>query len=143
MYAVSDAYLEGIAGQSVQVNWHGTIRTTIGTTYHITPASMVEGSGKITREICPRSDIEIGTTCAAELDLSVYLENVDRYELYNAVAEIYFQLRLPSGSWETVPLGKFTLTDPPERSRDIITLHAYDNMLKFNRDFSANLIGSP
>lgn len=143
MYAVSDAYLNKIMGRSIQTNWYGSIKTTIGTVYSFDLSTMVEGSGKITRQICSSDDIEIGSTCASELDLSLYLANVDRYELYKGTVTLFFQLKLDDGTWETVPLGEFIIAEPPERSVNIITIHAYDAMLKFNQDFGTTLIGTP
>ena len=142
MYPVSDAYLETIAGKSVETNWYGSIRTTIGTTYSFDLSTIVEGSGKITRQICTNEDLQIGTTCSSELAISLYLANVDRYELYNATVTLFFQLKV-DGEWETVPLGIFTIAEPPERSLNVVTIHAYDAMLNFNRDFGINLQGNP
>lgn len=143
MYAVSEAYLEKIASRSVQVNWYGSIKTTIGTVYPFDLSTIVEGSGKITREICPQNDIEIGTTCSAELDISLILSNVDRYELYKGTITLYFQLKLGNGTWETVPAGVFIIAEPPERTQDVVTIHAYDAMLNFNKDFGVTLTGTP
>lgn len=142
MYPVSPEYIEQILSNSVTTNWYGTIRTATGVTYQITPAIIVEGSGKITRQICSGQDIQIGSTCSAELDISLYLDNVNRYELYNGTVKMYFQL-LVNGSWETVPLGEFYINEPPERSMNVITIHAYDAMMKFNGEFKTTLIGVP
>lgn len=142
MYAVSDAYLETIAGKSVETNWYGSIRTTIGTVYSFDLSTIVEGSGKLTRQICTGDDLQIGTTCSAELDISLYLDNVDRYELYGATVTMFFQLKVDD-EWESVPLGIFTIAEPPERSLNVVTIHAYDAMLNFNKNFGINLQGNP
>lgn len=143
MYAVSEAYLEKIASRSVQTNWYGSITTTIGTVYSFDLSTIVEGSGKITREICPKDNIVIGSTCAAELDISLVLPNVERYELYKGTITLFFQLKIDNSTWETVPVGVFKIAEPPERSQNIVTIHAYDAMLDFNKDFGLYLQGSP
>lgn len=143
MYAVSEQYLRSIAAHTVTVDWYGSIRCVNGVVYQITPSVIDEGSGKITRQICAGEDLDIGTTCAAQLDLTLRLPNVSRYELFNATVKLEFRLRLPDRSWETVPIGEFTITDPPERSLDLISITAYDNMMKFNRNFSATVQGTP
>ena len=143
MYPVSDEYLSKIQENTVQVNWYGAIRTVNGVVYSFDPSIIVEGTGKITRQICSHDDIEIGTTCSAELSISLYLENVSRYELYNATVTPFFQLLLNDGNWETVPLGVFTITEPPERSENAVSIHAYDGMQKFNKDFGLTLQGNP
>jgi len=142
MYAVSDAYLEQIMSQTAVTNWYGSIRTTIGTVYSFDLSTIVEGSGKITRQICTGDDIEIGTTCSSELAISLYLGQVDRYELYGAKMTLFFQLKVGNG-WEEVPIGVFGITEPPERSLDVVSIHAYDAMMNFNRQCGINLQGNP
>ena len=143
MYAVSEAYLEAIAASSVNTDWYGTIRTKNGVVYYITPAITVENSGRITREISTNKDLKIGTTCSAELSISLYLQNVSRYELFDAVITLFFRVEVSHGVWEEVPLGVFYVTEPPERSQDVIAIRAYDAMMKFNADFGRTLQGLP
>ena len=143
MYPVSDAYLEAIRQRSVETRWYGYIRSKIGITYYYDTSSLVEGSGKVTRQICPGKDIKIGTTCSAQLDLSLHMAQMDRYSLYEAEVTLFYQLRTGGSDWETVPLGIFTVTEPPKRSLDVITLHAYDNMQKFDKPFGVLLTGLP
>ena len=143
MYPVSEAYLEAIRQRSVETRWYGYIRSKIGMSYYYDISTIVEGSGKVTRQICPGKDIKIGTTCSAQMDLSLRLPQMDRYSLYEAEVTLFYQLRTGSSAWETVPLGIFTVTEPPKRSLDVITLHAYDNMQKFDKPFGVLLTGQP
>lgn len=142
MYPVSEDYLDTIESGSVKTNWHGSIKATNGVIYSFTEDDIVQGSGKITRQVCAGEDIEIGSTCAARLDISLYL-SAERYELYDAQITLYFSLKTGNSTWEEVPIGIFYVTDPPERAMGIITLHAYDAMQKFDQNFGANLIGNP
>ena len=142
MYPVSEEYLNKISGQSVTTDWNGQIRTKVGMTYPIRPETIVEGSGSIIRQICSKSDLEIGTTCSAELSIQLYLDGVERYELYDGTITMDFKLLLDGGNYETVPLGTFYITDPPERSMNIISIHAYDAMQKFNKNFGLYLQGT-
>ena len=71
------------------------------------------------------------------------LPNVDRYELFKGTVTLFFQLKISNSEWETVPVGIFTIAEPPERSQNVVTIHAYDAMLNFNKDFGVTLIGSP
>lgn len=142
MYPVSEEYIEAIQQLSVTTNWRGILRATDGVTYNIDPSIIVEGSGRITRQICTGNDIQIGTTCSSELDLSIHLENVNRYQLHNGTVTLFYEL-LVGDQYESVPLGIFTITEPPERSLDVLTIHAYDNMFKFNGTFGLLLVGTP
>ena len=144
MYPVTDEYLEAIARNTVVTDWYGKIRCTNGVVYEITPSVIVQGSGKLTRQICTKTDqIQIGTTCAAELDLSLKLDNVNRYEMMGAEVTLDFRLELSHGVWEEVPLGVFEITDPPERSVNVIKISAFDNMMKFNQSFGRTVQGAP
>ena len=143
MYPVSEAYLAAIQSDCVNTDWYGSIRTKNGMVYPITPGIIVEGTGRITREISTNSDLKIGTTCSAELSIGLYLENVSRYELFDATVTLFFKLEISSGVWEEVPLGIFYVTDPPERSQSAITIRAYDAMAKFNDSFGRTLQGLP
>lgn len=143
MYSVSESYLNQITKQAVHTNWYGTVKSASGAVYSFDASTIVEGSGKVTREISTGDDIQIGTTCSAELDIDLVLPNVDRYDLYNGTVSLFFQLQLEDGSWETVPVGIFTISEPPERSQNVVSIHAYDSMLKFNRNFGITLAGVP
>lgn len=143
MYSVSESYLKKISDQSMYTNWYGTVKTASGAVYPFDASTIIEGSGKVTREISTGDDIEIGTTCSAELDIDLVLPNVDRYDLYNGTVSLFFQLKLDDKSWETVPVGVFTISEPPERSQNVVSIHAYDAMLKFNRSFGITLTGVP
>lgn len=141
MYPVSEDYLDKIESGSVKSYWRGEIRATNGVVYSFSEDDIVQGSGKITKELCSGDDLDIGTTCAAGLDLSLYL-NADRYELYGGQITLYYSLQTDSG-WEEIPIGVFYITEPPERAMGILTIHAYDAMVKFNADFGTTLIGNP
>lgn len=142
MYPVSEAYLQKIQEDYNVSDWYGSIRAVNGVTYAITPAVIEEGSGSITREISTKKDLKIGTTYSAELSISLYLEHVSRYELMQAEVRLFYKLQIRDNLWEEVPLGIFTVTEPPERSQTAIKLTAYDNMSKFNGNFGATLQGS-
>lgn len=142
MYPVSDEYINRIMSNTAITDWYGQIVGADGTVYDFDSSMIAAGSGKITRQICTNDDIQIGTTCSSELSISLYLD-ADRYSLYGGTITLYFKLKMSGEAWETVPLGIFTISDPPTRNIDMVTIHAYDAMLKFNKDFGLSLNGSP
>ena len=143
MYPVSEAYLQAIQQHTIATRWSGTLKTKDGVEYQITPSLIAEGGAKLTRQLCPSKDITIGSTCSAQLDLKLKLRDVSRYTLMQAKVTMTHELRLQDGSWEAVPLGEFTVTEPPEHGKDELTIHAYDNMQKFNGEFGETLVGKP
>lgn len=142
MYPVSNDYLEKIQSGSVRTGWSGTIVTTGGQAYDFTEDDLSQGQSKIVRSISSGDNIEIGTTCAAELSMAIYLD-VERYTLYGATVELFFTLYYDDGGSETIPCGIFTITEPPTRYLGISTIHAYDNMAKFDANFGLITSGAP
>lgn len=63
--------------------------------------------------------------------------NIDRYTLEDAKVELFYHLRLSDGSYETVQMGIFEVS---EANRNIKTLElkAYDYMLRFEESFERN-----
>lgn len=143
MYPVSNAYIEKILSNSIRAEWFGTIRTNIGITYQLNGENIVQSSGKITRQICSGEDIEIGSTCSAGFDVQAFLD-ADRYTLHHATITLTYRLYLDEdGTYEDVPGGTFYVEDAPERTLSVVTLHAYDAMVKFNQAFGLTLQGTP
>lgn len=143
MYPVTEAYLLAVRQHTVATRWVGQIRTKDGVVYDITPSSIEKGSGKLTRQICPSKNLVIGGTCSAQLDLKLKLGEVSRTALMGAQVSMTHQLRLADGTWEDVPLGEFEITDPPERKKQVIGIHAYDHMQRFNATFGGSVVGKP
>ena len=142
MYPVSEDYINTVWNTSVQTSYRGLITTDHGIPFHISGKDIVQGSGTVTRQICNGEDIEIGTVCSSSLDISLYLD-VARDLLYKAKVQMWFQLMLPNGTQEEVPLGNFYVVEPPDRSINVLTIHAYDKMYKFDRDITALPQGEP
>lgn len=151
MYSVSDDYLTAIAENSRTISWYGTVTLEDGTTvYNFDVSNIVQSGFSITSQICSQDALEIGTTGSTELKLTLMLEEsdgtyyldgttVDRYAFYNATVEMYFRLYLTSSTYEDVPMGIFTVTEP-SRTKKFLTLDCFDNMVFFNAD--AKTLGS-
>ena len=142
MYGVSATFKDYIKRQTVDYEWFGTIVDLEGTSYELTDENLVQNSGKITKR-CSTEKLEIGKTCAAELEMNLFLD-VDRYTLFGAKIDLGFRLfegvdeeDLPVT--EDVPMGKFTITEC-NQSNGQLSLLAYDDMMKFEDEhFSASL----
>lgn len=142
MYNVSEEYLTEVMKRSVSFSWYGYITTAAGKSYDFDAKNMADGQSKIIREICTSDKLEIGTTCAAELTLGVYLD-ADRYEMIGGTIKPTFRLMFEDGGYEDVPCGEFTITDA-SRSGNLLTMHAYDHMERFNMTYGGGaLIGTP
>lgn len=134
MYPVSEAFLQAVQENTRRYHWTGRIRTIKGVVYEFSADDIVKGSGYISSQCCGSTEIELGTVYAAEMGITL-LSNIDRYTLEDAKVELFYHLRLADGSYETVPMGIFEVS---EANRNIKTLElkAYDYMLRFEKDFN-------
>ena len=134
MYPVSEDFLQAVQENTRTYYWSGRITTTEGAVYDFGPEDIVKGSGYISSQCCGSTEIELGTVYSAELGITL-LSDIDRYTLEDARVEIGYHLKLPDGTYETVPMGIFEVS---EANRNIKTLElkAYDYMLRFEKDFN-------
>ena len=134
MYPVSEAFLHAVQGNSRKYYWTGKITTMAGVEYSFTQEDIVKGSGYITAQCCGNSEIELGAVYAAEMGISLFLD-IDRYTLEDAKVELSYHLRLADGSYESVPMGIFEVSEA-NRTVHVLELKAYDYMLRLDRDFN-------
>lgn len=134
MYPVSDAFLQAVKENTRKYYWTGKITTTGGVEYSFDQEDIVKGSGYITAQCCGNSEIELGAVYAAEMGISLFLD-IDRYTLEDAKIELSYHLRLADGSFESVPMGIFEVSEA-NRTAYVLELKAYDYMLRFDRDFN-------
>ena len=128
MYPASATFKDYIKRETVSFNWYGSIVDTENNVYEITSNNIAQNTGKITRR-CSADKLSIGTACASELDIDLYLD-VDRYKLFGATVTIGFALD-EGDVTELVPMGIYTV-DECTQSAGRINIVAYDNMVKFD-----------
>ena len=133
MYPVSKEFLQAVQENVRKYFWTGRITTKAGAVYEFGPEDIVKGSGYISTQCCGSTEIELGTVYAAEMGITI-LTDIDRYTLEDALVELFYHLRLGDGSYETVPLGMFEVTEA-NRTVKCLELKAYDFMLRFDKSF--------
>ena len=134
MYPVSDAFLQAVQENTRRYYWTGRITTTKNVVYEFGPNEIVKGSGYISSQCCGSTEIELGTVYSAEMGITL-LSNIDRYTLEDALVELFYYLRLSDGSYETVPMGIFEVSEA-NRTVKCLELKAYDFMLRFEKNFN-------
>ena len=134
MYPVSDAFLQEVQENTRRYYWTGRITTTKNVVYEFGPNEIVKGSGYISSQCCGSTEIELGTVYSAEMGITL-LSNIDRYTLEDALVELFYHLRLSDGSYETVPMGIFEVSEA-NRTVKCLELKAYDFMLRFEKNFN-------
>ena len=135
MYAVSNAFLEAVKANTRKYYWTGQITTKGGVVYGFDQEDMVRGSGYITSQCCGSTEIELGTVYAAEMGISLFSE-INRYTLEDAIVELFYHLQVAGGSYETIPMGIFEVSEANRKAK-CLEIKAYDYMVRFEKAFSA------
>lgn len=134
MYPVSEAFLQAVQQNTRKYYWTGRITTKTDTVYEFGYDDILKGSGYISRQCCGSGEMELGTVYASEMGITLFLD-VDRYTLEDADVELFYHLRLADGSFETVPMGIFEVSEA-NRTVKCLEIKAYDYMLRFDRNFN-------
>lgn len=134
LYPVSEAFLQAVQENTRRYYWNGRITTIKGAVYEFGPNEIVKGSGYISSQCCGSTEIELGTVYSAEMGITL-LSNINRYTLEDALVELFYHLRLTDGTYETVPMGIFEVSEA-NRTVKCLELKAYDFMLRFEKNFN-------
>lgn len=134
MYPVSEAFLQAVQENTRRYHWTGRITTKKSGVFEFGADDIVKGSGYISSQCCGNTEIELGTVYSSEMGITL-LSDIDRYTLQDALVELFFHLRLADGSYETVPMGLFEVSEA-NRTAKCLEIKAYDYMLRFEEDFN-------
>lgn len=140
-YPTSDIYNQIIKQQVRDTTISGTLTTVNGNVIEINNALISAGSLYITNQCVNGEGFEYGTVFAAELGMTIK-SNIDRYSLYDGVIELSYNLLISSGTYETIPLGKYYISEAT-RSGEAISIKAYDGMLNLDTPVSEDIFGTP
>lgn len=134
MYPVSEAFLQAVQENTRRYHWTGRITTKKSGVFEFGADDIVKGSGYITSQCCGNTEIELGTVYSSEMGITL-LSDIDRYTLQDALVELFYHLRLTDGTYETVPMGIFEVSEA-NRTAKCLEIKAYDYMLRFEEDFN-------
>ena len=134
MYPVSEAFLQAVQENTRRYHWTGRITTKKNGVFEFGADDIVKGSGYISSQCCGNTEIELGTVYSSEMGITL-LSDIDRYTLQDALVELFYHLRLVDGSYETVPMGMFEVSEA-NRTAKCLEIKAYDYMLRFEEDFN-------
>ena len=134
MYPVSEAFLQAVQENTRRYHWTGRITTKKNGGFEFGADDIVKGSGYISSQCCGNTEIELGTVYSSEMGITL-LSDIDRYTLQDALVELFYHLRLVDGSYETVPMGMFEVSEA-NRTAKCLEIKAYDYMLRFEEDFN-------
>ena len=138
MLDVSAAYTAAIKGKNRTDRITGTIKLCDGEMINITDDIIVNNSVTLKEQLVSGDTFEIGTFYTNQLDITVYDDNFLSRTYANARITPKYDIQLADGTWESVPLGVFTVDNSlTKRKGSIHKLTAFDDSTKFDVDISA------
>ena len=138
MLDVSAAYTAAIKDKNRTDRIAGEIKLCDGETINITDDIIVNNSVTLKEQLVSGDTFEIGTFYTTQLDITVYDDNFLSRTYANARITPKYEIQLADGTWESVPLGKFTVDNSlTKRKGSIHKLTAFDDSTKFDVDISA------
>ena len=137
MLDVSAAYTVAIKDKNRTDRITGTIKLCDGETINITDDIIVNNSVTLKEQLVSGDTFEIGTFYTNQLDITVYDNNFLSRTYANARITPKYEIQLADGTWESVPLGIFTVDNSlTKRKGSIHKLTAFDDSTKFDVDIS-------
>ena len=128
MYSVSNAYKTAMKQNTIKRVLRGLVNN-----ISFTHADLLAGSVSIYNKISDGTEVKIGSVNIGELDITFLDDIVDNWQ--GATITIEEGLRLAGGSYEYIPMGVFNVSKA-ERSESGISIVAYDNMSKLDKNFA-------
>ena len=137
MLDVSAAYTAAIKDKNRTDRITGAIKLCDGKTINITDDIIVNNSVTLKEQLVSGDTFEIGTFYTNQLDITVYDNNFLSRTYANARITPKYEIQLADGTWESVPLGIFTVDNSlTKRKGSIHKLTAFDDSTKFDVDIS-------
>lgn len=132
MYKASTDFNKVIRRKSRRYFWTGEIILKTGKTINFDDKHIIKDSGYITNSCSGNNEIELGSVYAAEMGVTLKMDELKEVLLDQSIVKLYFNLILDNGSIEKVPLGIFE-TYEANRTKKFIELKCYDYMVRFNK----------
>ena len=138
MLDVSAAYTAAIKDKNRTDRIAGTIKLCDGETITITDDLILNNSVTLKEQLVSGDTFEIGTFYTNQLDITVYDDNFLSRSYANARITPKYEILLAGGTWESVPLGIFTVDNSlTKRKGSIHKLTAFDDSTRFDVNISA------
>ena len=105
----------------------GTLTLTDGTVLALGVQDFMSGSLTLDNQCVTGEELAFGCVYLGQAAFSLRT-SLSRYAFYGAKLVLRYELQLPGGSWEAVPLGVYTVAEA-ERKALYVSIKAYDNIL--------------
>ena len=138
MYPTTSAYQKAVCASVRTDRVNGSLTLTDGTVLTLTDADIVSGSLCMDNQCVNGEELAFGCAYLGQVSLQLRTD-LSRYALYGACLRLDYALLLPDTSWETVPLGVFTVAEA-ERRAGFVSLKAYDNLVKLDTRYDGSVL---
>lgn len=132
MYSVSDKYKANMKAPIQRFGLDGTIGAV-----HFDESNVLQGTFNIENQCMSDTSITLGGVNIGVLSATFVGVNINRYAWKGQVITPRHTRLFDDSTSESVPLGKYTIAEA-YWSRDGVSITAYDNMSKFDKDFVAD-----
>ena len=127
MYPVSERYKTAIRARARTDRVAGTLTLTDSTVLALGVQDFMSGSLTLDNQCVTGEELAFGCVYLGQAAFSLRT-SLSRYAFYGAKLVLRYELQLPGGSWEAVPLGVYTVAEA-ERKALYVSIKAYDNIL--------------
>ena len=133
MHTVSESYLEAIRARTRTHRLSGTITLKDGTDVPLTMENIEADSVEIERSCTTGEELTFGEVILSELRMAVRTD-LSRYLFFDAKVSLNYELLLADGTWESVPLGRYTVGEA-DRTKKAVSVIAYDNLIALDDEY--------
>ena len=116
----------------------GRLTLADGSVIPLDDSAVLAGSVCVDNQCVSGQELAFGGVYMGQASLQLRTE-LSSAAFYDATLEIDYRLRLPDGSWYTLPVGRYTVAEA-ERSAAVVSLTAYDHMLRLERPLAGSVI---
>ena len=135
MYQTSVNFKKTIKNKSRKYFWTGEIVLKTGKIINFDDKHILKDSGYISNSCSGSNEIELGSVYAAEIGITLKLDELKEITLEGSTIKLYFNLVLGNNETEKIPLGIFETTEA-NRTKKFVEIKGYDFMVKFNKTLS-------
>lgn len=142
MYNTSYDYRKAVRMLSRTDRLTGTIILNDGTEVPLSDKKIGPGGLSVTRKCVSGEELEFGGAILSTLSASFRTQRPQN-AFHGAIIEPYYGIQCSDGRWFDIPLGIYKVAEPARKGK-IVTVTAYDNLIKLDkRYFGQVLAGTP
>lgn len=117
---------------------YGTVTFSDNTTLDITPSIINDWDVSVARQCISGDELEFGGVFLGRLEMTL-VSNESRYAFDGAIVDLYYRIFV-NGSFESLKLGKFTISEPDKPTDNTVKFKAYDDMKLLDKPLESDAL---